>query len=167
VIRRARVQDAAAMADINRRGWQVAYADIVPAETLREAAEDLEERWAEGLADGEPGREVWVATDDDDAAIGFVSVGASRDADARPGEGELRAIYLAPEVLGTGVGRELLSCGERALARLGHAAATLWVFEANVRARGFYERNGWVAEPDSGPGPYGWAPSVRYRKGLA
>jgi GNAT superfamily N-acetyltransferase len=167
VIRRARVQDAAAMADINRRGWQVAYADIVPAETLREAGADLEVRWADGLAGGEDGREVWVATDAGDAAIGFVSVGASRDADARPGEGEVRAIYLAPEVLGTGVGSELLACGEQALARLGHPAATLWVFEANLRARRFYERNGWAAEPDSGPGPYGWAPSVRYRKGLA
>jgi GNAT superfamily N-acetyltransferase len=166
VIRRARVQDAAALADINRRGWLVAYAHIVPAETMREAGEDLEPRWAESLAGPDDAREVWVATDADDTVIGFVSVGVSRDADARPREGELRAIYLAPETMGTGVGRKLLACGERALARQGYTAATLWVFEENMRARRFYERNGWVPEPDSGPGPYGWAPSLRYRKGL-
>jgi GNAT superfamily N-acetyltransferase len=168
VIRRARVQDAAALADINRRGWLVAYAHIVAADMMRAAGEDLEARWAEGLAGGDDAGEVWVATDADAdaAAIGFVSVGSLRDADARPGEGELRAIYLAPETMGTGVGRELLARGERALARLGHTAATLWVFEENVRARRFYERNGWAPEPDSGPGPWGWAPSVRYRKGL-
>jgi len=164
VIRRARVQDAAALADINRRGWLFAYAHILPAETMREAGADLEARWADSLADMDDDREVWVATDADDRAIGFVSVGSSRHEDARPGEGELRAIYLAPEVVGDGVGRELLACGERALARLGYEVAMLWVFEENERARRFYERNGWVAEPDSGPGPYGWAPSVRYRK---
>jgi GNAT superfamily N-acetyltransferase len=161
------VQDAAALADINRRGWLFAYADIVPAETLREAAEDLEARWADSLARPDDAHEIWVATDDGDTAVGFVSVGSPRDADPGPGEGELRAIYLAPEVVGQGVGRALLACGEAALARLGYAVATLWVFEANARARRFYERNGWIEQLGSGPGPWGWAPSVRYRKALA
>jgi L-amino acid N-acyltransferase YncA len=168
VIRPARVQDAAAVADVNRRGWLLAYAHIVPAATMREAAVDLASRWADGLAGAaDDGREVWVATDHADAVIGFVSVGPSRDADAAPGVGELRAIYLAEQAIGTGVGRALLARGELALAARGYASATLWVFEGNTRARRFYERHGWSAEPDSGPGPWGWAPSVRYRKGLA
>ncbi len=77
------------------------------------------------------------------------------------------AIYVAPEVVGSGVGRDLLARGERSLAELGFTEATLWVFEANARARRFYARNGWAEEAGSGPGPWGWAPSVRYRKTLA
>jgi GNAT superfamily N-acetyltransferase len=167
VIRRARAQDAAAVADINRRGWLFAYEHIVPAETMLDAARDLETSWADGLAQDDGSRHVWVATSTADAVIGFVSVGASRDDDARPEEGELRAIYLAPEAVGTGVGRELLTRAEASLAELGYGAATLWVFEDNARARRFYEGNGWQAQPDSGPGPWGWARSVRYRKALA
>jgi GNAT superfamily N-acetyltransferase len=167
VIRRARVQDAAALADINRRGWLFAYEHIVPTATMLDAGRDLEVSWADGLAQEDASWCVWVATSAADAVIGFATVGPSRDDDARPGEGELRAIYLAPETVGTGVGRELLARAEASLAELGYGAATLWVFEDNGRARRFYERNGWDAEPDSGPGPWGWARSVRYRKTLS
>jgi GNAT superfamily N-acetyltransferase len=166
VIRPARAQDAAAVADINRRGWLFAYEHIVPVATMLRAGADLEARWADGLAADDPAQRVWVATDAADAVIGFVSVGPSRDDDARPGEGELRAIYLAPDAVGTGVGRELLARAEASLVQLGHVAGTLWVFADNTRARRFYERNGWEPEPDSGPGPWGWARSVRYRKAL-
>ena len=164
MIRRARVDDAAALADVNVRGWLFAYADIVDVQTMLDAAGDLAQRWRERLA--QPDGDVWVALDDG-ALRGFVSVGASRDDDAPDGVGELRAIYVDPAILGTGVGRALLVRGEASLAELGYGEGTLWVFAANDRARGFYARNGWTAEPDSGPGPWGWAPSVRYRKGLA
>ncbi len=166
MIRRARVDDAGALADINRRGWTFAYADYVDVEKILAASGDLEERWREGLSDRHDPRRIWVAEDEAGRVTGFVSVGPSRDEDARPGEGELMAIYLVPEEVGTGVGRALLARGEQSLADLGFAAATLWVFEANTRARRFYERNGWVVEPDSGPGPWGWARSVRYRRTL-
>jgi len=167
VIRLAGVQDAAAVADINRRGWLFAYADIVPKETMLDAAGALDEHWAQRLADSDEQHPVWMATDGDATPIGYVSIGPPRDLDAGPGDGELYAIYLAPEAVGTGVGHALLERAEASLAQLGYTGATLWVFEANTRARRFYERHGWEAEPDSGPGPWGWARSVRYRKALA
>jgi GNAT superfamily N-acetyltransferase len=167
VIRRARVDDAAALADINTRGWTFAYSEYVDVEKIIAASGDLEARWREGLSDRHDPRHIWVAEDDGGSVVGFVSVGPSRDDDARVGEGELMAIYLAPEAVGGGVGRALLARGEQSLADLGFRAATLWVFAANDRARRFYERNGWTEEPDSGPGPWSWAPSVRYRKTLS
>ncbi len=163
MIRRARVDDAAALAGVNVRGWLFAYADIVDVRTMLDAGGDIEARWRELLA--QAGEHVWVA-EPDGAVTGFVSVGRSRDDEAPADVGELRAIYLEPEAVGTGLGRALLARGETSLGELGFAEATLWVFEANARARRFYERNGWTAEPGSGPGPWGWAPSVRYRKAL-
>ena len=167
MIRRAGVQDAAAVADINRRAWLFAYADIVPEQTMLDAAGALDEHWAQRLAESDAAHPVMLATDGDETPIGYVSVGPPRDLDAHAGDGELYAIYLMPEAVGTGVGHALMERAEAALAQLGYAAATLWVFEANARARRFYERHGWEAEPDSGPGPWGWARSIRYRKALA
>jgi len=51
--------------------------------------------------------------------------------------GEVRALYLAPEVRGRGLGSALL-------AGLGDRALTLWTFEANTGAIAFYRRAGFV-----------------------
>jgi ribosomal protein S18 acetylase RimI-like enzyme len=75
-----------------------------------------------------------------DVVVGFVSVGASRDADA---DGELFAIYVDPDYWGRGVGRKLMAAGEERLRELGHVEAILWVLADNPRARRFYERSDW------------------------
>ncbi len=63
-----------------------------------------------------------------DVIVGFVSVGASRDADA---DGELFAIYVDPDYWGSGVGRKLIAAGEERLRELGHVEAILWVLADN------------------------------------
>ena len=52
--------------------------------------------------------------------------------------GEVSALYLAPEARGKGLGKALL---EEAKA-LGHLQ--LWAFQANHRARAFYQREGFA-----------------------
>lgn len=109
---------------------------------------------------------VWVLDDAAEVA-GFVSIGESRDPDARPGDGELYALYVDPARIGRGDGHALLVAGEAGLRALGFAAATLWVFERNDHARRFYERHGWA--PDDRPGDrwrWSWAPSLRMRRTL-
>ena len=69
--------------------------------------------------------EVWVV--DTQAGFGFL---------ARAGD-EIDALYLAPDVRGCGWGTALLSAVKPDRARL-----TLWTFQANTRAIGFYEANG-------------------------
>ena len=59
---------------------------------------------------------------------------------ARDGE-EVRAIYLAPEARGRGLGRALLDHAKGRSPRLG-----LWVFQANARAIAFYLREGFRVE---------------------
>ena len=165
MIRPARAQDAAALADINLRGWLLAYEGFVDRAVMLEAGGLLEERFR-ALGDPADPRRVLVAEATDGGVRGFVSVGPSRDDDAPADVGELHAIYVDPEAVGTGTGHALLIRGEETLRALGFVAATLWVFERNARARRFYERHGWTVEPGSGPGPWGWARSVRYRREL-
>jgi hypothetical protein len=60
---------------------------------------------------------------------------------------------------------------ERAESRLAeeYAEATLWVLEANARARAFYERAGWRHDGTRGffERPGFAAPELRYRKLLS
>jgi GNAT superfamily N-acetyltransferase len=164
VIRPARVEDAEALAGLQTRAWRAAYGGYVEAARIDTAAAGRAGRWRGALA-GEHGTFVIVGAEA--ALVGFVSIGASRDEDARPGDGELHAIYVEPDLLGTGAGSELLLYGEAELART-YSGATLWTFEHNAPARRFYERRGWSLDDRPGdPNRWDWATSVRYRKVLA
>jgi GNAT superfamily N-acetyltransferase len=68
------------------RSWQAAYAHVLPAERLAELSV---ERRARQWRDWPP-----LLAESGDVVVGFVSVGASRDADA---DGELFAIYVDPD----------------------------------------------------------------------
>jgi GNAT superfamily N-acetyltransferase len=76
--------------------------------------------------------------------------------------GELRALYVAPDHWGTGVATAL---HRRALAWLGDTA-TLIVMRDNLRARRFYEREGWTLAGDEPPHDFEGTlvPFVRYRR---
>ena len=74
--------------------------------------------------------------------VGFAAFGPSRDDDAPPGMGEIPAIYLAPDVVGTGVGRDLFAGRTPPSGRRVRRATS--GSEANERARRFYERAGWT-----------------------
>ena len=54
---------------------------------------------------------------------------------------DVRALYLAPEARGRGIGRALLADAKARRSRL-----SLWVFEANSRAVAFYSREGFSVE---------------------
>ena len=162
MIRPARAEDADALAALQVRAWHAAYGAIVDAGELEAAAAHRPERWHEILA-GDHG--TFVAVDGDGAPLGFVSIGAARDDDAAPKDGELYAIYLEPTFIGTGLGRELHLHAEAELARE-HPAATLWVLAANARARRFYESHDWRPDGRTDPDQHGWGPAVRYRKVL-
>jgi ribosomal protein S18 acetylase RimI-like enzyme len=161
VIRPARAEDAEELAALQVAAWRAAYGEYVPADRIDAAAENRVDRWHEALA-GEHG--TFVIAGADAALIGFVSVGATRDEDVPPDQGELYAIYVEPHLIGTGIGTELLLYGEAELARA-CSGAMLWTFAQNTRARYFYERHGWTVDRTD-PERYDWAPSVRYRKDL-
>lgn len=97
--------------------------------------------WAGRLIDDDACHRHLVAVVDG-TVMGFTSFGGSRDDDAEPGTGEVMAVYLEPEHVGTGVGRALFSSALDKLRDDGHDRATVWVLETNDRGRRFYEKAG-------------------------
>jgi GNAT superfamily N-acetyltransferase len=140
-LRRATSVHAHAIASVHIASWQRAYRGLLPAAFLDGL--DVEERASRYGFDGPGDPEMWIALGDD--VVGFVAVGACRDADAK-GVGEIQALYVAPERWRSGVGSLLLNRGEGVLAEMGFLAASLWVLEANEGARRFYEAANWHRE---------------------
>jgi GNAT superfamily N-acetyltransferase len=99
--------------------------------------------WLGAFADPEPNSGAFVA-EVDGRIVGFASIGPSRDEGVPEQTGEIPAVYVDPSVMGKGVGRELLEEATAELRLAGFSRATLWVLEANERARRFYENEGWA-----------------------
>jgi GNAT superfamily N-acetyltransferase len=141
-IRDATVEDARAIAQVHVRSWRWAYRGQIPDEFLaRLSIAERESTWRERLGSGEGPRCV-VAEANDGAVVGFASFGEPQDG-VPPGTGELLALYLEEDVVGTGVGRRLLARASERLRDDGWNRAFLWVLASNDRARRFYERAGW------------------------
>jgi GNAT superfamily N-acetyltransferase len=168
-IREATIADARAIAEIHVRAWRAAYRGQVPDAHLE--ALSVDERLAQHEWTIRNPREtwrLWIAADDDGAVVGFAVTGPSEDADADERTGEVYAIYLEPERVGTGVGRALFDHAVADLRSRGFATATLWVLETNERARRFYEIAGWSADGTRAAERIDRAmlPTVRYRATL-
>ncbi len=142
-IRTATPLDADAIAQVQVASWRAAYKDIVPDEHLdgldwREWAALRRERLSHP---GEVRTCVAALEETSRPLVGFVASGPGRDGarDSEPVR-EIYAIYVSPSAWGGGVGRALL---ERALtAGPTDIPVTLWVLSANIRAREFYEKQG-------------------------
>jgi ribosomal protein S18 acetylase RimI-like enzyme len=145
-LRRAVPDDAAAIACVHVRTWQVAYRGLIPDEVLDDlSVEQREEMWR-GALSGEGGAAVYVALEGP-AVVGFCAVSApSRDDDAEDGVAELTAIYVDPDVWRAGVGRALMDAAFADLRADDWHRVTLWVLAENQPARDFYARFGFAPD---------------------
>jgi GNAT superfamily N-acetyltransferase len=158
-IRRARLEDAAAIAEVHVRTWQAAYEHVFGADRL--AGIDVSRR--EGVA-----RRFATAAEYDTFVaaeagriVGFVASGPPEQEDE---ERELFAIYVLPEAWGTDAASGLMHATLDAMRGRGAAHAILWVLDDNPRARRFYEREGWHADGSAESEYLGvTVPLVRYR----
>jgi GNAT superfamily N-acetyltransferase len=142
-IRPAEERDAREIASVHVRGWRAAYPGMVPQATLDALSEpDREDRWRRGLRNPLAEDRTFVA-EGDGRVLGVVSTGLCRDEDEPTGTAEVFLLYVDPDLIGTGIGRDLLRHAERDLEARGYLRATLWVLEANDRARRFYGIAGW------------------------
>jgi GNAT superfamily N-acetyltransferase len=149
LIRRASVDDAAAIAGVQMRSSQWTYRGLMPDAHLdgRATAERIAERernWQAQLAADSP-RHAFVA-ERDGRLLGFAIGGPAEDVMLGSDCGELYAIYVEPDVVGSGVGRALFAAATEDLRTRGFLRAVLWVLEGNARARRFYEKAGWLPD---------------------
>jgi GNAT superfamily N-acetyltransferase len=149
-IRRPVLDDAERLGEIQAASYLDAYAAIMPPTVLaRVRPERFAARWREHLPDlirGGPER-VWLVEDDGQVA-GYALTQPASDQFLPPpsGAGELESLYLHPASIGRGLGRALLAHSVEDLRRQGFDPLVLWAFEANDRARRFYERAGWTLD---------------------
>ncbi|MFD6418991.1 GNAT family N-acetyltransferase [Streptomyces sp. NPDC060194] len=146
LVRDMRLDDCGAVAEVRVRGWQAAYAGLMPQAYLdaMNVPADAERR-RELFRAAAPGVRNLVA-ERDGTVVGWGCVGPSRDADA-PGT-ELYALYVHPAHWSCGAGHALLT---EILALNGDAPLCLWVVTGNTRARRFYERAGFAPDGTSEP----------------
>lgn len=152
-LRPARPEDAAQVADIWYAGWRDAHLGNVPDELTRIRTEESFGQRAEQHVD-----DTSVAIVGEDVA-GFVMVIGD----------EVEQVYVGKRHRGSGVAPLLLAEAERLVAEKGHDKAWLAVVSGNLRARRFYERQGWADEgpiDHAAPGNDGpvIVPALRYTK---
>jgi GNAT superfamily N-acetyltransferase len=141
LVRRATVEDAAAIAHVHVDAWRTSYVDLLPRAVLNELTYDEREKsWREIIAKRDI-RYVAVAESDDGTIVGFASCGPNRVPDPHY-PGELYAIYLLEQYRGEGFGRMLFSAVTEYLQRQALTPFQLWVVAGNHSAEAFYEALG-------------------------
>lgn len=144
-VRRAKADDAQAIAEVHVATWQGAYRGLLPDAYL--AGLSVERRahwWSRALAD--PEIDIFVGSNETGSVVGFASLQGSRDADDLEETGELTTIYVMPEAWGRGLGRALMEAILDRARQRGFRCVTLWVLDANQRARRFYEKLGFSTD---------------------
>jgi ribosomal protein S18 acetylase RimI-like enzyme len=136
----ARREDAQTIASLHAASWRATYRGVLPDSFLDDQAfENRLRLWRERMETVDAERVVIKAVDNGELC-GFACV--FLDADPRWGA-LLDNLHVSPALTGNGIGTVLL---REALARVRAARPRsglhLWVFEANLRARRFYERHG-------------------------
>jgi GNAT superfamily N-acetyltransferase len=186
LIRSASPADAAQIAAVMRDSWFAAYDGIIaPALIDRATAPDGGARirqsfrtrpWQRMIAAVVRGPAPATAT----RIVGYASFGPERDVVDMPwpypltmagSDGqvaELYALYVHPAWWSTGTGRALMDQVLAKVGAAGFACITLWVLEANARARRFYQRAGF--DPDGARhvlDDLGGVAEIRYRRALS
>ena len=162
-IRPAVLSDAPACAEIHCRGWEAAYADLIPAQAMAERRVRRPAQWQANLS--RDGHEVYVSVLDG-KVVGFLS---TRQPDAHENLPEyyyeVGGIYLDPSVYRQGIGRKLMAFAEEQARAKGKTAVMLWVFEDNAPSRRFYEACGYRPDGATEEHEYGRTlRSLRYGK---
>ncbi|MFK0235681.1 GNAT family N-acetyltransferase [Streptomyces vinaceus] len=162
--------DIDAVSALRVRGWQVAYAGLVPQDHLdgMSAEEDARRRRA-GFASSRGALWNLVAVDEDDVPVGWVCFGPYRGETDAAAPGEVYALYVEPALMGRGIGRALLQAVHQHTEARRFATLQLWVLRDNARARRFYAAAGYAADGAIESDLYGETAvqEVRYRRSMA
>ena len=148
-------QDAAVLAALGRRTFVETFVeDFAGPYSAADLAAFLpgafgEAAFAARLAD--PAMRLWVAETEGEV-VGFASAGpcALPHPDVRPGDGELKSLYVAREAQGRGAGRRLLDAALTWLEAEGPRTLWIGVWSENLRAQAVYAARGFVKAGEYG-----------------
>jgi GNAT superfamily N-acetyltransferase len=177
VIRSASTADAAQIAAVMRDSWRAAYDGIIaPAILDGVTAPDGGARIRQSFRT-RPWQRMIAAVED--GIVGYAAFGPERDVLDKPwpylltpagsehAVAELYALYVHPVRWSTGTGRALMDQVLAKVRAAGYASITLWVLEANARARRFYQKAGFAPDGASHElDDLGGVTEIRYRRTL-
>ena len=141
-IRRARPDDAEAIARIHVETWRATYAGLLPDRYLVGMSQQGQSFvWQRAIARRGRNEAILVARADGGGPIvGFGNAGPARS-NLAPYKAEVYTLYVALDWQGRGIGRQLLGGLFRSLVEGGLEDAYLWVLSSNP-SRFFYEAMG-------------------------
>ena len=149
VIRKVQQGDASNLAYIQTESWKAAFTSILDAETLTkctniERATSMYQR----LLDEKKGNGYLLTVDGKPHCIAYWD--AARDSEL-VGKAELICIHSLPNNWHKGYGSMMMNRVLKDIKEAGYSEVVLWVFRENLRARAFYEANGFALTDFSKP----------------
>ena len=140
-IRRATLEDAGYLANIIVESWESAYWHIIPPEEIARYLdrERRQKQFEKFINDGE----IVLIGAYEGSYSGLVFANREND-EGLESCGSIYSIYLLEEAWGKGLASRLMEETIAILKDQGCRRASLWVYEANTRARGFYEKCGFI-----------------------
>ncbi len=133
--------DRKEISKIYEESWKSAYKGMIPQHYLDSIPEG---RWVSNIDNTSQKTMLCI---DNGIIVGTSSFCASR-LEQFHGWGEIVSIYFLPEYMGKGYGKHLLQSVINELKKMDYHNIFLWVLEENVRARHFYEKNGFSSSGD-------------------
>ncbi len=137
-VRPAMADDAEGIAKVHVRGWQEAYAGLLPQEVLdRQSVARRMREWTEHLKEPPGRRWTFVAIDPAQGVVGFAGAHRARPSLCGPAF-KITVLYILQSHLRRGLGRQLMHALAKALAEAGPGPVALWSLASNRPARAFY-----------------------------
>lgn len=143
IIRKAKVEDAKSMVEINVNTWKVAYKGLLPDEILdnRNVTEKRIEHSQEAIKTKD---KIHFVAEENGEIVGFLTGGDSRD-ETVPVDFEVYALYVSPLMQRKGIGQALL---DAFMKEINYAPFYLYALKSNQNARQFYIKNGGMELPE-------------------
>lgn len=137
-------KNAADMGWVHSESWQKAYRGIISDEVVDGfTAESRADVFTEAIS-SRP-EEYYLFTVDDNPA-GIALLYKSHEDDMPDHVGEVYALYFHPDYWGTPAPHKGIQFCIKRLKQLGFAEIKIWVLKDNIRARKFYEKNGFTLD---------------------
>jgi ribosomal protein S18 acetylase RimI-like enzyme len=152
-VRRARPEDAPALAALGTATFTETFGHLYPPEDLQAFLDGTHsvDAWQQALADS--GRAVWLAVLADATPVGFIAVGACKLPleNREPSAGEIHQLYMLARHQNLRLGSRLMSVALEWLEAQGRTPLYIGVWSQNLSAQRFYYRYGF-----SKAGEYGF-----------
>ena len=148
-IRKVKMGDESRLACIQVESWRAAYTDILSSDNLKKYL-DVEYVTAiyKRLLENNKGNGYIMQVDEDDHCIAFWDRARNTD---DTGVAEIICIHSLQNRWGQGYGSKMMKEILEDIEAQGYSQVILWVFEKNMRARLFYEANGFHKTDKSQP----------------